>query len=284
METNTLIWKLHNLVAQIKASMTKNQLREQQVLEIPVSGVFEIIGGGENWKATSHDTSTGTEYSTKTADTVPECAPVEPRICTDLGNDSGPVRNHVFAWNVAQQRCTRVSSDAYCVREPAAGFFRDVSECSLACGDSSARLKRPAEPRATAFAEKYAPCTDMNREAADVRRCVAEDLLYPAYFDGTACMEAHERGQCRYHGPSGSFRSVEQCKEACLGQVKKDGKDSPCKTKQPTFECRDELKKVTARYDSDVRRCRPVRICLGGGYDTIEECNRHCVGKAFKMR
>ncbi|XP_075722636.1 uncharacterized protein LOC142765478 [Rhipicephalus microplus] len=113
---------------------------------------------------------------------------------------------------------------------------------------------------------------------------MAEDLRYPAYFDGTACKQEHERGQCRYHGPSTSFRTVEQCKVTCLGYVNKDGQASPCKTTQPTFKCRDELKKVTARYDSGVRRCRPVRICLSGGYDTIEECNRRCVGKAFTIQ
>ncbi|KAL3217422.1 hypothetical protein MRX96_032395 [Rhipicephalus microplus] len=143
--------------------------------------------------------------------TVPECKPVVPGICTETGNDSGSVLNYVFAWNVAQQRCTRVSSDAYCVRGTAAGLFRDEKECSLICGDSSA-----------------------------------------------------------LHGRTGN--------------VNEDGKASPCKTTQPTFKCRDELKKVTARYDYGVRRCRPVRICLSGGYDTIEECNRRCVGKTLAIQ
>ncbi|XP_075722632.1 uncharacterized protein LOC142765477 isoform X2 [Rhipicephalus microplus] len=149
--------------------------------------------------------------SPKTPDTVPECKQVVPGICTETGNESGLALNYVFGWNVAQQRCARVSSDSYCVWGTVAGFFRDVNECSLICGDSSA-----------------------------------------------------------LHGRTGNFNE--------------DGQASPCKTTQPTFKCRDELKKVTARYDYGVRRCRPVRICLSGGYDTIEECNRRCVGKAFTIQ
>ncbi|KAL3248582.1 hypothetical protein MRX96_056414 [Rhipicephalus microplus] len=136
----------------------------------------------------------------------------------------------------------------------------------------------------TALKEKYSSCSDTSRDSVDVRRCMAEDLLYPAYFDGTAWKQKHERGQCRYHGPSASFRTVEQCKVTCLGNVSEDGQTSPCKTTQPTFKCNDELKKVKARYDSGVRRCRPVRICLSGGYDTIEECNRRCVGKTLAIQ
>ncbi|XP_037501350.1 uncharacterized protein LOC119375241 [Rhipicephalus sanguineus] len=209
-----------------------------------------------------------------TAKTVPECAPVEPNICTDWGNESGPAGTSAFAWNVAQQRCTRVSSDAYCVRGSAAGFFRDVNECSLACEDGNARHYRPAS------AEKYAPCTDVDQDAVQVRRCTAEDLLYPAYFNGTVCKEEHEIGQCRYHCRSASFQTIELCKETCLGKDK-DGQDNPCRVTKPSFECRDELKLLTAKYDSHVRRCRTVQICLGGGYNTIEECIQHCGGKSL---
>ncbi|XP_070378074.1 uncharacterized protein [Dermacentor albipictus] len=210
-------------------------------------------------------------------ETVPDCAPVKPSICADSENDNRPVRQNAFAWNAVEQRCTRVSSDTYCVRGSSAGFFRDVSECYLACGDGDDRSWRPGSPELSVL------CPDVDTDAAELRRCRADDLLYPSYFDGTGCKEEHQRGQCRYHGRHASFETTEQCKEACLGKHRTDPA-SQCNATQPTFECRDELKKVTARFHADVGRCRHVRICLDGGYDTIAECRRHCGAKAYVTR